>query len=47
MVMRMSGTHYDPIEMIERLVFDTTSRESLALIHFVRDYLASHGIAYA
>ena len=44
--MRMSSTHYDSIEMIERLVFfDTTSRESnLALIHFVRDYLASHGI---
>ena len=42
----MSGPHYDPIEMIERLVsFDTTSRESnLALIHFVRDYLASHGV---
>ena len=42
----MSGTHYDPNQMIERLVsFDTTSRESnLALIHFVRDYLASHGI---
>lgn len=42
----MTGTRYDPIEMIERLVsFDTTSRESnLALIHFVRDYLASHGI---
>ena len=42
----MSSTHYDPIQMIERLVsFDTTSRESnLALIHFVRDYLASHGI---
>ena len=42
----MSSTHYDPIQMIERLVsFDTTSQESnLALIHFVRDYLASHGI---
>ena len=42
----MTGTRYDPIEMIERLVsFDTTSRESnLALIHFVRDYLASHGV---
>ena len=46
MVMQMSGTHYGPIEMIERLVsFDTTSRESnLALIHFVRDYLASLGV---
>ncbi len=42
----MTGTRYDPIEMIERLVsFDTTSRESnLALIHFVRDYLASHEV---
>lgn len=32
--------------MIERLVaFDTTSRESnLELIHFVRDYLAGHGV---
>ena len=46
MVMWMSGTHYGPIEMIERLVsYDTTSRDSnLALIHFVRDYLASHGV---
>ena len=44
--MRMSGPRYESIEMIERLVsFDTTSRESnLALIHFVRDYLASHGV---
>ncbi|HZD26117.1 MAG TPA: acetylornithine deacetylase [Alphaproteobacteria bacterium] len=35
-----------PRQMIETLVsFDTTSRESnLALIHFVRDYLASHDI---
>ncbi len=42
----MTGTRYDPIEMIERLVsFNTTSRGSnLALIHFVRDYLASHGV---
>lgn len=42
----MTGTRYDPIDMIERLVsFETTSRESnLALIHFVRDYLASHGV---
>ncbi|MFP6726507.1 MAG: acetylornithine deacetylase, partial [Alphaproteobacteria bacterium] len=37
---------FTPREMIDRLVaFDTTSRESnLALIHFVRDYLAGHGI---
>ena len=42
----MTGTRYKPLEMIERLIsFDTTSRESnLALIHFVRDYLASHGV---
>ena len=42
----MSKPVYSPVEMIERLVsFDTTSRESnLPLIHFVRDYLASHGI---
>ena len=42
----MTGTRYEPVEMIERLVsFDTTSRDSnLALIHFVRDYLASHGV---
>ena len=45
-VTRMPGTRYESIEMIERLVsFDTTSRDSnLALIHFVRDYLASHGV---
>ncbi len=43
----MPGTRYTPVEMIERLVaFDTTSHDSnLALIHFVRDYLASHGVA--
>jgi acetylornithine deacetylase len=35
------------VEMLRRLVaFDTTSRDSnLALIHWVRDYLAEHGIA--
>ena len=45
----MSGTIYSPVEMIERLIsFDTTSRESnLPLIHFVRDYLASHGVESA
>lgn len=34
------------VEMLRRLVaFDTTSRDSnLALIHWVRDYLAGHGI---
>ncbi|MEQ9639338.1 MAG: acetylornithine deacetylase [Alphaproteobacteria bacterium] len=38
---------YSPVEMLDRLVaFDTTSRESnLELIHFVRDYLADHGVA--
>jgi acetylornithine deacetylase len=43
----MTTSPMPPRQMIERLVaFDTTSRESnLALIHFVRDYLASHGIA--
>lgn len=40
---------YSSVEMIERLVsFDTTSRESnLPLIHFVRDYLVSHGVESA
>jgi acetylornithine deacetylase/succinyl-diaminopimelate desuccinylase-like protein len=35
------------VEMLLRLVaFDTTSRDSnLALIHWVRDYLAGYGIA--
>ncbi|MCS5608157.1 MAG: acetylornithine deacetylase [Alphaproteobacteria bacterium] len=42
----MAGEVFTPREMIDRLVaFDTTSRESnLALIHFVRDYLAEHEI---
>jgi len=42
----MTGEVFTPREMINRLVaFDTTSRESnLALIHFVRDYLAGYGI---
>ena len=42
----MAGEVFTPREMIDRLVaFDTTSRESnLALIHFVRDYLAEHDI---
>ena len=45
----MSGTIYSPVEMIERLIsFDTTSRESnLPFIHFVHDYLASHGVESA
>jgi acetylornithine deacetylase len=43
----MAGATYSPVEMLGRLVaFDTTSRGSnLELIHFVRDYLAGHGIA--
>ena len=42
----MTGKLFTPREMINRLVaFDTTSRESnLALIHFVRDYLAEYGV---
>ncbi|MEM6742819.1 MAG: acetylornithine deacetylase [Pseudomonadota bacterium] len=37
---------YTPREMLEKLVsFDTTSAKSnLPLIHFVRDYLAGHGV---
>jgi len=37
---------YSPREMIEKLIsFDTTSAKSnLNLIHFVRDYLAGHGV---
>ena len=43
----MAGARYTPVEMIERLVgFDTTSDKSnLALIDFVEDYLAGHGVA--
>lgn len=43
----MAGRRYSPIEMLRELVaFDTTSRNSnLALIDFVADYLADHGIA--
>ena len=42
----MAAETFTPREMIDRLVsFDTTSRESnLNLIHFVRDYLADHGV---
>lgn len=42
----MPGKTFTPYEMIERLVsFDTTSRDSnLALIDFVADYLAAHGV---
>ncbi|MEE8545526.1 MAG: acetylornithine deacetylase [Alphaproteobacteria bacterium] len=42
----MAGQIFTPVEMIKRLVaFDTTSRESnLALIDFVADYLAGHGV---
>ncbi len=43
----MAGTTHTPEAMLERLVaFDTTSAKSnLALIEFVRDYLAGHGVA--
>ena len=43
----MRGEIYRTREMLARLVaFDTTSRESnLALIDFIREYLAGHGIA--
>lgn len=43
----MTGTVYTTEEMLARLVaFDTTSALSnLALIDFVRDYLAGHGVA--
>ena len=42
----MQPEHYTPREMIAALVaFDTTSHASnLALIRFVEDYLASHGV---
>lgn len=37
---------YSPLEMLEKLIsFNTVShRSNLPLIHFVRDYLASHGV---
>ncbi|MFQ5534118.1 MAG: acetylornithine deacetylase [Sphingomonadales bacterium] len=43
----MAGESFTPLEMLEQLVrFDTTSRNSnLALIDFVVDYLAGHGVA--
>jgi acetylornithine deacetylase len=43
----MSACHYTPREMLEALVgFPTVSRDSnLALVRFVADYLASHGVA--
>ena len=43
----IGGTRYSPVEMIEKLVgFDTVSAKSnLALIEFVEDYLAGHGVA--
>ena len=42
----MAGPVFSSIDMIRRLIaFDTTSRDSnLALIEFVRGYLAEHGI---
>jgi len=43
----MIRTHYSPREMLETLVgMPTVSRDSnLALVGFVRDYLAAHGVA--
>ena len=43
----MAGETFTPRQMIERLIaFDTTSFESnLALIDFIEDYLAGHGVA--
>ena len=43
----MASKTYSPVEMIAKLVaFDTTSSKSnLALIDFVADYLAGHGVA--
>jgi acetylornithine deacetylase len=43
----MAGETVDSMEMLRRLIgFDTTSAKSnLALIEYVRDYLAGHGIA--
>lgn len=43
----MAAEHYTPAQMLARLVaFDTTSRNSnVALIAFVADYLAGHGVA--
>ena len=42
----MAGEIVDSTEMLRRLVgFDTTSRDSnLALIDYVKDYLADHGV---
>jgi acetylornithine deacetylase len=42
----MSKSLYSPVEMIKALVaFDTTSRDSnLDMIHFVEDYLNTHGV---
>ncbi|MGQ0671623.1 MAG: acetylornithine deacetylase [Hyphomicrobium sp.] len=43
----MKGPDYTAEELLARLVaFDTTSHKSnLALVHFVEDYLAQHGVA--
>ncbi|MHA1567733.1 MAG: acetylornithine deacetylase [Alphaproteobacteria bacterium] len=45
----MTGQVYTVRQMIDRLIsFDTTSRNSnLNLIHWVRDYLAGHGVTAA
>jgi acetylornithine deacetylase len=43
----MKGPQYSVIELLSRLVaFDTTSHKSnMALVHFIEDYLAQHGVA--
>jgi acetylornithine deacetylase len=40
------ATNYTPLEMLEKLIaFNTvSSRSNLPLIHFVQDYLTSHGV---
>ncbi len=42
----MRGPHYSALELLARLVaFDTTSHKSnLAIVDFVEDYLAQHGV---
>ncbi|MEQ1577276.1 MAG: M20/M25/M40 family metallo-hydrolase, partial [Hyphomicrobium sp.] len=43
----MKGPDYSVIELLARLVsFDTTSHKpNLAIIHFIEDFLAQHGVA--
>ena len=43
----MKGPDYSVKELLARLVsFDTTSHKpNLAIIHFIEDFLAQHGVA--